>query len=315
MSSTFAPVMPAAAINVWHFFHCRASCAAIFAFRSFTRTIGMCALLTFGVHDDPPLHSNRISYRPMIGISEGARLSITAHFHSITLVVVSLERSEPEATKESIPLWPFHLPMDVWRDRVSGMRVEAINLLGSSRTKTESETIKVPWRDSDGVESVDLRENPAAIAQIAPALEYPPLAGFLAAVNGEGSIFTSIRAKVWEAAPTQLNDEAAFCFRLDLVFAHEPSNFASEQYEEVVRRLVELWMKDPADSLTARLEILPCHYNNSTDEGAGLRIIFSAKGTSPEQARTRWVLGLMKVQQALLFVSRSIRQNSQMSET
>jgi hypothetical protein len=68
-------------------------------------------------------------------------------------------------------------------------------------------------------------------------------------------------------------------------------------------------MKDSADSLTAQLEILPCRFASSSSEGVGLRIVFTARGASGEQARTRWGLGLMKVQQALLFVSRAMRQS------
>ena len=194
------------------------------------------------------------------------------------------------------------------------MRVEAIDLLESARTKAESETIRVPWQSADGTKYVNLRENPEAISGIAAALEHPPMAGFLSAINGDSSLFSTVRVKIWASAPSQSGEEPSFQSRIDLIFAYQPFNFVAGHYDEAVRRLVELCMKDSADSLTARLEILPCLFDGQSNLGAGLRIVFTARGASPEQARTRWGLGLMKLQQALLFVSRAMRQNLAVGE-
>lgn len=189
------------------------------------------------------------------------------------------------------------------------MRVEAINLLGSSNPKADAETVKVPWQGDDGSEFINLREDPAAIARMAAASEHPPLAGFLAAINGQGSLFSTVRLRVWPSAPSQPGEEPAFHSRVDMIFAHQPLNLVADHYDDAVRRLVDLLMKDSADSHTARLEILPCTFESLSCEGVGLRIWFTARGASAEQARTRWALGLMKLQQALLFVSRAMRQN------
>ena len=194
------------------------------------------------------------------------------------------------------------------------MRAEAINLLESTRTKADSETIRVPGQTAEGSEFVNLREDPAAIARIKAASEHPPFAAFLAAINGEGSLFSTVGIRVWSSAPSQSGEESTFHSQVDLIFAHQPFNFVAAHYEDAVHRLVELWMKDSADSLTARLEILPCRFESPPNEGVGLRIVFTARGASAEQARTRWALGLMKVQQALLFVSRAMRQNLGVSE-
>lgn len=194
------------------------------------------------------------------------------------------------------------------------MRVEAINLVGSSNPKANAEAIKVPWQCDDGTEYFNLREDPAAIARIAAASEHPPLAGFLVAINGQGSLFSTVRLKVWAAAPSQTGEEPAFHSRVDMIFAHQPFNLEANHYDEAVRRLVDLGMKDSADFLTARLEILPCIFDNPSNKGVALRIGFTARGASAEQARTRWALGLMKLQQALLFISRAMRQNLAVNE-
>jgi hypothetical protein len=99
------------------------------------------------------------------------------------------------------------------------------------------------------------------------------------------------------------------------MFAQESFNFMPERYEDVVRRLVELWMRDSSgDALSVRMEILPCKYESAKaggtakTEGGALRLSLSAKSASADQARIRWGLGIVRVQQALLFVSRAMRQ-------
>src|ERR1017187_5123300 len=115
------------------------------------------------------------------------------------------------------------------------MRVEAVNSLGVS-----AGAIEVPWRGADGNEYLDLRETPAAIGRIGASAEHPPLASFLTAVNGPGSLFATIRAKTWDESSGQPGAEFTFHSRVDLMFAQESFNFMPERHEEVVRRLVPL---------------------------------------------------------------------------
>src|SRR5579864_3789096 len=136
------------------------------------------------------------------------------------------------------------------------MRVEAVNSLGVS-----SAAIEVPGSCAGGDQYLDLRENPAAIAQIEAARAHPPLAGFLTAVNGPGSLFATVRAKTWDETRGQAGVEFSFHSRVDLMFTRSEFNFMPERYEDVARRLVELWMRDTSgDALSSRIEILPCVY-------------------------------------------------------
>lgn len=185
------------------------------------------------------------------------------------------------------------------------MRVEAANLLSEKTAR-----IEFPWKDAGG-EYLDLHENPGAITQIEAARENPPFARMLLELNEEGSLFRTIRAKVWPTitSASQPGAENSFQSRMDLIFARDSFNAMPERFDDAVHRLVGLWMKDSsADTLVARLEILPCSYKESARNGAALRITLTAKGSTADQARTRWGLGLVRLQQALLFVSREMKQ-------
>lgn len=184
------------------------------------------------------------------------------------------------------------------------MRVEAVNSLGVSNT-----SIEFPGSGADGTQYIDLRENPAAVTEIKEARENPPLASFLTAVNGPGSLFITARAKVWNEPTSNAATEFTFHSQIDLMFMQESFNFMPERFEELERRLVELWMRESSgDALSARLEILRCKYGAARKEGAALRLTLVAKSASADQARIRWGLGIVRVQQALLFVSRAMRQ-------
>ncbi len=184
------------------------------------------------------------------------------------------------------------------------MRVEAANLLNDKTAR-----IEFPWKSENGDEYLDLRENPGAITQISAARENPPFARVLLELNEEGSLFRTVHAKIWPAAAGLAGCEDSFHSRIDLIFAHDAFNAMPERFEDAVRRLIELWMKDAsADTLAARLEIIPCGYKASSREGAALRITLTARGANSDQARTRWGLALVRLQQALLFVSRAMKQ-------
>jgi len=183
------------------------------------------------------------------------------------------------------------------------MRVEAVNSL-----TVKSALIEFPSSGLEGNTHIDLRGNPDAAALIPGVRENAPLASFLTAVNGPGSLFATMRAKVWDEPSAHTTTDFTFHSRIDLMFAQASFNFMPERYEDVVRRLVELWMRDSSgDTLSVRLEILPCKYDPAKTGGA-LRVTLIAKSASAEQARIRWGLGIVRVQQALLFVSRAMRQ-------
>ncbi len=187
------------------------------------------------------------------------------------------------------------------------MRVEVF-----SEPAEPGEQLEIPWESPDPARRyLDLRDDPGGIAQIEEARRHPPLQNFLVVVNSEDSLFATARCRTWQ----KLDESSAgaspceFSSRLDLVFAPEQFNFDRSHYDRLIRRLEELLTRETArDALRSDLRVLPCRYRALGREGFCLRIDLHARGATPGQAEMRWGLGLACIQQALLFVSRVLRQ-------
>ena len=173
------------------------------------------------------------------------------------------------------------------------------------------EPIEVPWENpARGTQYLDLRSEPAAISQIEAARRQRPLQTFLAALNGADSVFSTVRASVWLAPETPTDAELnEFVSRVDLMFAAEELNLDRGHYEGLVQRLVELLTRDAGDTLSVRLAVRRCFFRETNRQGYALAMFLTARGETPGQAELRWGLGLVRLQQALLFLSRVVRQH------
>ncbi len=86
-------------------------------------------------------------------------------------------------------------------------------------------------------------------------------------------------------------------------------NLHRKHFESLTNRLRELLTREAAlDALAAKLSVCPCRFVALGRSGFCLRIALHARGATPEQAQLRWGLGLARIQQALLFSSRVLRQ-------
>ena len=157
-----------------------------------------------------------------------------------------------------------------------------------------------------GTDRYDLHMAPAMIERIEPARNHLPLRTFLANVNAHNSLFATFACKVWTSSETGGSEPCVFASRVDLIFLSEAVNFGPGPLENLARRLSELLEKEPGDTLRAELRIASVELAGDTD-GYCLRLLLFARGTSPDQAEVRWGLGLARVQQALLFVARTLR--------
>jgi len=173
-----------------------------------------------------------------------------------------------------------------------------------------AEQLELPWQSATG-HYFDLRSNARSIYQIAPARLHPPLGRFLATVNSDDSVFATAACQTrFAEAGGNAAGRHQFSSRVALVFVREDFNFEQSHYQGLIGQLERLLVADSSDeALAARLRIGTCRFTQLRREGFHLTISLEAQGDTPEQAQLRWGLGLVQVQQALLYLSRVVRQH------
>lgn len=159
-----------------------------------------------------------------------------------------------------------------------------------------------------GPERLDLREEPGAIERIEVARQHPALRGLLLNLNADESPFSTFGCKVWTATEGAGVEPNVFASRIDLTVWQGAEHLGQAQYDDLAARLAGLLEPEPGDALRVELQISPAQFAGGR-RGFCLRLLLFASGSAPEQARLRWTLGLVRVQQALLFLARAIRQN------
>jgi hypothetical protein len=159
-----------------------------------------------------------------------------------------------------------------------------------------------------GAARLDLREDPGSVASIDAARQHPALRGLLLNLNEDESPFETLGCKVWTTTGDTAAEPHVFASRVDLVLSGRPDQAGETHYDDLARRLAELLEREPGDALRAELRIAPARFVGGR-QGFCLRLILFAQAAAAEQARLRWTLGIARVQQALLFLARAIRQN------
>ena len=158
-----------------------------------------------------------------------------------------------------------------------------------------------------GPERLDLREEPAGIDRIDAARRYPAFRGLLLNLNSDESPFATFGCKVW-TEDGEGAEPIGFASRIDLVISQGADRLGRAQYHEMATRLAGLLGREAGDAVRAELHISPAQFTGGF-EGFCLRLLLFARGAAQDQAQLRWSLGLVRVQQALLFLARAIRQN------
>ena len=167
----------------------------------------------------------------------------------------------------------------------------------------EHGTIKVP------ASYVDLRENPHGIEQIEAARPHRPLRGLLVALNSAESVFASTACETWMREMPRGPQAAEFGSRVDVIFSAQRHNFERDSYESLGAQLrVLLDMETGGDTLAVEICVLRCTFGNAARPGYALRLILTGHGDTAALAELRWSLGVAHLQQALLFLSRTVRQ-------
>lgn len=173
-----------------------------------------------------------------------------------------------------------------------------------------AEQLELPWQSATG-HHLDLRNHVRAIYQVEATRRHPPLGRFLAAVNSEDSVFSTAACSVRCEAAGEHQRQHRFICRIALLFASDDFNFQRSHFDGLIGQLERLLGRDSAtaDMLTAELRIGPCRFTRLERQGFHLVLRLIAAGDSAEQAELRSGLGVARVQQALLFLSRVVRQH------
>ena len=158
--------------------------------------------------------------------------------------------------------------------------------------------------------SLDLRENPRQIERMRAARQYPSLRNFLASVNGPDSILATGDVTVKSDLPSDVSSggEHEFASQIEVVFSVPHFNWDRRHYLDFCSALKELLERDASDTLRVALKIYRCDFPAQKRSGYCLAVRLVAEGSSEQQAELRWGLGLARLQQALLFSSRALKQ-------
>jgi hypothetical protein len=164
-----------------------------------------------------------------------------------------------------------------------------------------------PWAaPQPGPVFVDLKENPAAIADVSEAAQFPELAEFLAAINAPSSTLQSAKCDVWFTTDLNPEDEifgmgGKFGGYIDFVFASAPERFSFGEHEQFAKRVVELLKRVPDIPASIELLLRRCHFGER--EGFYITSYCFGFGASEDAARRQWVIALKLLENAVRQVS------------
>jgi hypothetical protein len=158
----------------------------------------------------------------------------------------------------------------------------------------------------DAVETISRREqraNPVALDAAASLA----VKNFLAALENEDSLFNLLEPL--GTACEESGEESTLSG--EIVFAFRERNLAEQKnlHFLLLGKLIELLKKEGAkETLEAKICVIAGGRDRQSPEGNALCIQLMARGQSTAQAMLRWSLGLAQLQQAMLFISRYLRQ-------
>jgi hypothetical protein len=146
-----------------------------------------------------------------------------------------------------------------------------------------------------------------AILGDAAASGLPVFRGFLESLRAEPSPFLIVSHKLWSADSNWEAEPIVFASRVDLTISNGAQTLDRHQYLDFAAGVAKLLDREPGDALRVELQIGSVLLPEARQE-LSLGVVLAARGTGRDQAQLRWSLGLTRVQQALLFEARALRQ-------
>jgi len=173
------------------------------------------------------------------------------------------------------------------------------------------ECLEIPWASEDGaLRYVDLRQNPALIADLDEARHFPDLADFLRITNSAGSAFQTAKCDAGFTQELTVEDEpfgtsGKFGSYVDVLFASPVARRSLEQNQACVGSLVRLLQRAPEMPASAEFLVRRCFFADDRTDVDGFYMTCYVFGYSDneEEARKRWGIALRLLGSALVQIS------------
>jgi len=173
------------------------------------------------------------------------------------------------------------------------------------------ECLEIPWASEDGaLRYVDLRQNPALIADLDEARHFPDIADFLRITNSAGSAFQTAKCDAGFTQELTVEDEpfgtsGKFGSYVDVLFASPVARRSLEQNQACVGSLVRLLQRAPEMPASAEFLVRRCFFADDRTDVDGFYMTCYVFGYSDneEEARMHWGIALRLLGSALVQIS------------
>lgn len=175
----------------------------------------------------------------------------------------------------------------------------------------DDECLEIPWSSEDGaLRYVDLKQNPALIADLDEARHFPDIADFLRITNSPGSAFQTAKCDAGFTQELTVEDEpfgtsGKFGSYVDVLFASPVARRSLEQNEACVGNLVRLLQRAPEMPASAEFLVRRCFFGVDRTDVDGFYMTCYVFGYSDneEEARKHWGIALRLLGSALVQIS------------
>jgi hypothetical protein len=176
----------------------------------------------------------------------------------------------------------------------------------------DDECLEIPWASEDGaLRYVDLKQNPALIADLEEAQRFPELAEFLRIANSRLSPFQSAKCDAWftheMTADEVFGASGKFGSYVDFLFASSLLRSSLEQHEVMAASLVRLLQSTPEMQASAEFLVRRCYFPSEAgmEEGFYFTSYVFGYSETEDRAREHWRIALRLVGNALVEISGS----------
>jgi len=175
----------------------------------------------------------------------------------------------------------------------------------------EDPVLDFPWTDPAGkLAYFDLKRQPALIAKVEEAEQFPELAEFLRTVNSVRSVVESAKCDVWTTAELSAEEEIfnashKFASYVDLVFSDIGQRRSLPLHESFARRLTELLRRAPEIGAAVEICVRRCFFSDAGEirEGFYFTVYVNGYGVDETAARKNWAIATKLVGNAIAQLS------------